>query len=97
MIVTGQDGKEWGSQDLDLGPDGPRRDAPPINALNGDAKPESFQAYFPSALMDQLRIRALTDRTTVKALVLRALHDTGYLVPEEALQDRRRKGRPRGA
>jgi hypothetical protein len=54
---------------------------------------ESFQADFPADLMDELRLRALKEKTSAKALVLRALHDSGYAVPDEFLEDKRRRGR----
>jgi hypothetical protein len=54
---------------------------------------ESFQADFPEELLDALRMRALKEKTSVKALVLRALHDSGYPVPAEFLADKRRRGR----
>lgn len=53
----------------------------------------SFQADFPEELLDALRFRALKERTSVKALVLRALRDSGYPVPPEFLADKRRRGR----
>jgi hypothetical protein len=52
---------------------------------------ESFQADLPGALLDELRIRAIKEKTSVKALVLRALHDAGYTVPAELLEDKRRR------
>ena len=54
---------------------------------------ESFQADFPAELLDALRIRAIRGKTSAKALVLRALHDAGYPVPPEFLEDKRRRGR----
>jgi len=54
---------------------------------------ESFQADFPEELLDALRLRALKEKTSVKALVLRALRDSGYPVPDEFLEDKRRRGR----
>jgi hypothetical protein len=54
---------------------------------------ESFQADFPAELLDALRLRALKEKTSVKALVLRSLHDAGYPVPTEFLEDKRRRGR----
>jgi hypothetical protein len=54
---------------------------------------ESFQADFPAELLDALRLRALKEKTSVKALVLRSLHDAGYSVPTEFLEDKRRRGR----
>jgi hypothetical protein len=54
---------------------------------------ESFQADFPGDLLDALRLRALKEKTSVKALVLRSLHDSGYPVPAEFLEDKRRRGR----
>lgn len=54
---------------------------------------ESFQADFPEELLDALRIRAIKDKTSVKALVLRSLHDSGYPVAPEFLEDKRRRGR----
>jgi hypothetical protein len=54
---------------------------------------ESFQADFPGDLLDALRFRALKEKTSVKALVLRSLHDSGYPVPAEFLEDKRRRGR----
>lgn len=54
---------------------------------------ESFQADFPEELLDALRMRALKEKTSVKALVLRALNDSGYPVPAEFLADKRRRGR----
>jgi hypothetical protein len=54
---------------------------------------ESFQADFPADLLDALRIRAIKEKTSVKALVLRALNDSGYPVPAEFLEDKRRRGR----
>jgi hypothetical protein len=54
---------------------------------------ESFQADFPDDLMDELRLCALKRKTSVKALVLRALHEAGYSVPVEFLEDKRRRGR----
>ena len=65
--------------------DGPRPKRP--------AGVESFQADFPSELLDELRIRAIRERTSAKALVLRALHGAGYPVPGEFLEDKRRRGR----
>ncbi|UEM08169.1 hypothetical protein JL101_036355 (plasmid) [Skermanella rosea] len=53
----------------------------------------SFQADLPEELLDALRFRALKEKTSVKALVLRALHDSGYPVPPEFLADKRRRGR----
>src|SRR3954471_14658206 len=47
---------------------------------------ESFQADFPAELLDALRLRALKEKTSVKALVLRSLHDAGYPVPTERLK-----------
>src|SRR4051794_38383980 len=44
---------------------------------------ESFQADFPGELLDALRIQAIKEKTSVKALVLRSLHDSGYPVPLE--------------
>ena len=44
-------------------------------------------------LLDALRLRALKEKTSVKALVLRSLHDAGYPVPTEFLEDKRRRGR----
>ena len=35
----------------------------------------------------------MREKTSVKALVLRALHDSGYPVPAEFLEDKRRRGR----
>jgi hypothetical protein len=52
---------------------------------------ESFQADVPVALLDALRWRALKEKTSVKALVLRALHDAGYPVPPEFLRSRRHR------
>lgn len=84
-------------------PDGPSSPSPaprPSKALVADeVKPkrgaglESFQADIPDDLMDELRLRALKEKTSVKALVLRALHDAGYTVPAEFLEDKRRRGR----
>jgi hypothetical protein len=54
---------------------------------------ESFQADFPADLMDALRLRAMKEKTSVKALVLRSLNDSGYPVAAEFLADRRRRGR----
>jgi hypothetical protein len=54
---------------------------------------ESFQADFPGELLDALRIRAIKEKTSVKALVLRSLNDSGYPVPAEFLEDKRRRGR----
>jgi hypothetical protein len=54
---------------------------------------ESFQADLPGELLDELRIRAIKEKTSVKALVLRALHEAGYGVPAELLEDKRRRGR----
>jgi hypothetical protein len=54
---------------------------------------ESFQADFPGDLLDALRLRALKEKTSVKALVLRSLHESGYPVPAEFLEDKRRHGR----
>ena len=58
-----------------------------------DSVSESFQADFPDELMDALRLRALKEKTSVKALVLRSLHDSGYPVSAEFLEDKRRRGR----
>jgi hypothetical protein len=52
---------------------------------------ESFQADIPTELLDALRWRALKEKTSVKALVLRALHDSGYPVPQEFLRSRRQR------
>ena len=54
---------------------------------------ESFQADFPAELLDELRIRAIREKTSAKALVLRALHEAGYPVSAEFLEDKRRRGR----
>jgi hypothetical protein len=54
---------------------------------------ESFQADLPSELLDALRFRALKEKTSVKALVLRSLHESGYPVPTEFLEDKRRRAR----
>jgi hypothetical protein len=54
---------------------------------------ESFQADFPGELLDALRIQAIKEKTSVKALVLRSLNDSGYPVPAEFLEDKRRRGK----
>jgi hypothetical protein len=67
--------------------------ASPDKAPKRPAGVESFQADFPADLMDELRIKAIRGKTSVKALVLRALADVGYDVPSEFLEDKRRKGK----
>ncbi len=49
-----------------------------------------LQLVMPPALVRELKIRAATDQTTVRALVLRALRDAGYAVELTELGDRRR-------
>lgn len=93
MRKEDQSHEPWGSRDIDWCYEPPRQDLSPPNTRADVGKPESFQAYFPAGLMNQLRHRALADRTSVKALVLRALRDSGYLVPPEATRDRRKKTR----
>lgn len=67
--------------------------APSAGKLKRGQGLESFQADFPEELLDALRMRALKEKTSVKALVLRALHDSGYPVSAEFLEDKRRRGR----
>src|SRR5688572_10892561 len=74
-----------------------RVDAKPVEVADDRprraAGTESFQADFPAELLDELRIRAIREKTSAKALVLRALHDAGYPVPPEFLEDKRRRAR----
>jgi hypothetical protein len=67
--------------------------AAPEPASRRPAGTESFQADFPAELLDELRIRAIREKTSAKALVLRALAEAGYPVPAEFLEDKRRRGR----
>jgi hypothetical protein len=48
---------------------------------------------FQADLLSELRIRAIRERISAKALVLRALHNTGCPVPSEFLKDERNRGR----
>jgi hypothetical protein len=54
-------------------------------------KVESFQMDVPDELMDEMRLRAIKERSSVKVLVLQALHDSGYSVPTAFLRNRRRR------
>ena len=44
----------------------------------------------PAAVVRQLRDRAAREETTLRALVLEALRQAGYAVPEAEIRDRRR-------
>lgn len=39
----------------------------------------------------QLQVRAVQEQTTITAIVLRALHKDGFDIPEEELDDRRKR------
>jgi hypothetical protein len=52
---------------------------------------ESFQMDVPGEILDALRWKALQEKTSVKALVLRSLHDSGYPVPEAFMRNRRKR------
>lgn len=63
-----------------------------------DARPVTISFPVSEPLHYALKTRALQERTTVKAVVMRALKAIGLDVPEEELSDRRtgRAGRPKG-
>jgi hypothetical protein len=52
---------------------------------------QSFQMDIPDELMDALRFQAVKERSSIKALVLQALHESGYPVPSAFLRNRRRR------
>lgn len=47
----------------------------------------------PAAVLRQLRQRMAEEDTTLRALVLEALQQAGYAVPEAEIRDRRRQRR----
>lgn len=49
-----------------------------------------LMAVVPAETMAGLRARAGAEQTTVRALILDALHRAGYPVPADELKDRRR-------
>ena len=79
--------------------------APPEPHDNGDAEPPAegvrqVTISFPMAepLHYAVKMRAVQERTTVKAVMMKALKLAGFDVPDDELVDRRagRAGRPRG-
>jgi hypothetical protein len=48
----------------------------------------------PAAVVRQLRDRTVLEETTLRALVLEALRQAGYAVPETEIRDRRRPAAP---
>lgn len=55
---------------------------------DGDRK---ITLTLPAAVVRQLKRRMAAEETTMRALVLTALADTGYDVPQGDLRDRRRR------
>ncbi len=58
----------------------------------GHGKGAQLMVTVPPETLRALKVKAVERSSTVRALVLRALRRAGYPVPEEELQDRRRKG-----
>ena len=55
---------------------------------DGDRK---ITLTLPAAVVRELKRRMAAEDTTMRALVLTALADTGYAVPPDDLRDRRRR------
>lgn len=59
----------------------------PLPPPDGDRK---LTLTLPAAVLRQLRQRMAGEDTTLRALVLEALQQAGYAVPEAEIRDRRR-------
>ena len=64
-----------------------RPDITPLPSPDGDRK---LTLSLPAAVLRQLRQRMADEDTTLRALVLEALQQAGYAVPEAEIRDRRR-------
>lgn len=60
----------------------------PAGPGDGDRK---ITLTLPAVVVRQLKRRMAAEETTMRALVLTALADTGYVVPQGDLRDRRRR------
>ena len=62
----------------------------PSPGLPGDAD-RKVTLTLPATVVRELKRRMAAEDTTMRALVLRALADSGYAVPPGELRDRRRR------
>jgi hypothetical protein len=64
----------------------------PMTLTLAPAGPEDrkLTLSLPAAVVRQLRDRVAREETTLRALVLEALRQAGYAVPEAEIRDRRR-------
>jgi hypothetical protein len=61
-----------------------------VGEKRGGGEGVPLQLVLPPAVVRELKIRAATDQTTVRAIVLRALSREGFKVDPAELTDRRR-------
>lgn len=64
--------------------------APAASRGREDGGPTITLRGIPAELWRELNLRAVEDKTTVRALVLQALRDRGYSVPAAELEDKRK-------
>jgi hypothetical protein len=57
----------------------------------GKGSGTGLMVQVPTDTLRALRMKAAADGSTVRALVLKALHAAGYPVPQDEVVDRRRK------
>lgn len=58
-------------------------------AAKGRGPGSQLTVIVPEALLKELKVKAATENTTLRTLVLEALHKAGYKVGKDELRDRR--------